>query len=447
MVSSMTWFSDITNRVGIGITNITHHKRSNSNHNNHHHEPVPIFGILAFEAARSMSRLVSLYKSVSEDQIHKLRNVTMRSQGVAYLNSMDEDFLLKLACAERIEDLDRSAISVARFGKKCSDHGLTQFEFTYADLKLGFIDLAKLDFASKEIEKSIVKMEKFISATSSLYAAFESLSEMEALERTTKRWKDHSGPIPKQNPKLEFSEQKLLLLRKEVQHLQEISLWNQTFDKMVGFMARTVCIVYAQICVVFAPHISVLPTVSSRHVRFSSSLIHFKPRDAQDQEPVKKEIVTSRSGPIPKRPQTKQAETGFIRFRSKDTKPLPGENIGFRIGIKENHEYGFGWVEKTTRLFQQAPRTTVGGSGLALRYANVIMLLDKHLESPSSLTDCERDDLYEMLPECLKVSVNFKLRKLYRNQDESEWWVDGTLAQGWKDGLRVIMGWFIAYGT
>ncbi|PIA54652.1 hypothetical protein AQUCO_00900902v1, partial [Aquilegia coerulea] len=433
--SSMTWFSDFSNRVSIGFS---HSKRNNNvSHSTFttttkkkDSKSSPVLGILAFEAARTMSRLVSLYKSLSEEQIDKLRKEVLRSQGVAYLNSMDEAFLLKLACAERIEDLDRSAVTVSRFGKKCSDPGLNQFEFAYADLKLGFVDIAKLD--SKGMEKSIEKMEKYISATSGLYAALESLSELEALERKTKRWKDHSGPMPIQITKQEFSEQKLSIQKQRVQHFKDASLWNQPFDRIVGFMARTVCVIYSRICVVFGPDISVLPNISTRHHRFSSL------QNLDDHESVKKESVTWRSGPITTQ---KIKHIGVHPFRSTELKPVPGENIGFRIGLKENHESGFGWVEKTTRLYQQAPPTTVGGSGLALRYAMVIITLEKYLESPSSLTDSGREDLYQMLPESLKTGLSSKLKKLYKNQDDSEWWEDEALAQGWKDGLDVIMGW------
>lgn len=397
-----------------------------------------------------MSRLVSLSKSLSDEQISKLRKEVMRSQGVAYLNSMDERFLLKLAGAERIEELDSSAVSVARFGKKCTDPSLTQFEFEYADLKLGFMDLAKLDFASKEFDKIIDKMEKFTSATSSLYAELESLSEMEALEKKTKRWKDHSGPIPMHKPRNEYSEQNMLLQRQLVQHFKEISLWNQPFNRIVGLMARTVCILYARICTVFGPYISVLPTVSSRHVRFASLHWHYQPRLSLDEEDmVKKEIiaVTSRSGPI-MQSQTKQT-AGFVRFSSKDLKPVPGENIGFRIGIKDNQELGLGWVEKTTTLVQQAPPSTVGGTGLSLRYADLIIQLEKYLESPSSVTDTGRRDLFEMLPENLRIWVSSKLHRLYRNQNEFGWWEDEALAEGWKDGLEVIIGWLapVAHDT
>ena len=106
----------------------------------------------------------------------------MRSPGVSYLNSKDEGYLLNLACVERLEELDRAASAVTRLGRKCADVGLNKFDHVYNDLKEGMVDLWKIQYKSKEIDKVIYKMKKFISATSSLNTALESLSKMEAEE-------------------------------------------------------------------------------------------------------------------------------------------------------------------------------------------------------------------------------------------------------------------------
>ncbi|KAG6396485.1 hypothetical protein SASPL_142636 [Salvia splendens] len=90
-------------------------------------------GILAFETAKTMSRLISLYKSISDEEISRLRNDAIRSKGVAFLNSGDEKFLLSLASAERLKDLDHAAAAVARQGKKCFDFGLERFDLVYKE--------------------------------------------------------------------------------------------------------------------------------------------------------------------------------------------------------------------------------------------------------------------------------------------------------------------------
>ncbi|KAJ8505771.1 hypothetical protein OPV22_006657 [Ensete ventricosum] len=172
----------------------------------------PVVGILAFEAAATMSRLVSLYRSLDDDEVRRLRT-DMRSQGVTYLTSKDQAFLLRLACAELVDELDRAAAAVARLGHKCSDPLLRGLDRLYADLKAGGICLFLRDGRAadqerfgvgatvKSVEKRIKRMERYVAATSRLYAEMQSLNELEASERRMQQqWRRHSGPIPVQKP-------------------------------------------------------------------------------------------------------------------------------------------------------------------------------------------------------------------------------------------------------
>uniref|UniRef100_A0A803QFR6 Avr9/Cf-9 rapidly elicited protein 137 n=1 Tax=Cannabis sativa TaxID=3483 RepID=A0A803QFR6_CANSA len=151
--------------------------------------PPSNLGILSFETARIISRLVSLYRSLSEDELRRLRMEIMMSKGVCYLNSRDERYLLSLAGAERLEELDTAAEAVSRLGRKCTDLELVRFDFLYADLRLGDIDMKKLDFCSKTVHKMVEKLEKLVGFTANLYAAMESLTELENSERKMNRWK------------------------------------------------------------------------------------------------------------------------------------------------------------------------------------------------------------------------------------------------------------------
>uniref|UniRef100_A0A0E0A079 DUF3475 domain-containing protein n=1 Tax=Oryza glumipatula TaxID=40148 RepID=A0A0E0A079_9ORYZ len=79
----------------------------------------PSLGILAFEAASTMTKLLSLHRSLSEKEVARLRSNTMRAAGVEYLSSTDQAFLLRLACAEAVAALDAAAAAVARLGARC----------------------------------------------------------------------------------------------------------------------------------------------------------------------------------------------------------------------------------------------------------------------------------------------------------------------------------------
>ncbi|KAL3531790.1 hypothetical protein ACH5RR_005311 [Cinchona calisaya] len=375
-------------------------------------------GILAFETAKTMSKLISLYKSLSYEEISRLTCEVMRSKGIAYLNSMDEGHLFGLACAERLEDLNKTATVVARLGQKCKDFGLNRFDLIYNDLKLGIVDLRKLVYGSKDIEKRVEKVEKLIASTSSLYSSLEVLTELEMSERKINQWKDNA-PMRQPKANLDLFKQKLEQQRKQVQHFREISLWSQTFDKSVGLMARIVCFVYARICVVFGPYIPVLSSVSLWNIR--SSHQKYVGRVSQPEfysvEPMKEQIY-SHSGPIP---STSNSKPSVVRFYSRRS----------NFFLQEDDDLG----GRNNRVFHAAGPSTVGGSGLALRYANVILLAEECFLD-SSLDRNTRESLYQMLPENLKSLVKLKLIKNLKGTEDDE-----LLAEGWRAALKDILRW------
>ncbi|BAT10623.1 Os10g0380300 [Oryza sativa Japonica Group] len=75
--------------------------------------------ILAFEVAAAMSRLVSLYCSLSDVEDRRLRVDALLAEGVARVTSTDQSLLLWLACGEVVADLDCAAGSATRFGTRC----------------------------------------------------------------------------------------------------------------------------------------------------------------------------------------------------------------------------------------------------------------------------------------------------------------------------------------
>ncbi|XP_057803475.1 protein PSK SIMULATOR 1-like [Salvia miltiorrhiza] len=343
-------------------------------------------GILSFETAKTMSRLISLYKSVSDEEISRLRNDVIRSKGVAFLNSDDEGFLLGLACAERLEDLDRAAAAVARLGKKCSDFGLERFDLVYKELKEGVVSSGKLRYGSSAAERKIRKIERLVAATSGLHGAVESLAEMEVSERKMKQWKSRDSDLQKAN--YDNLIQKLEIQRREIRNFKEISLWNKSFDKCVDLMARVVLVVHRRICGLFGPRKRI---------------------------PMK-EKVFPHSGPL-----LTASKPVMVRFYSR------------KSGLFEEEEEGV----RTNRIFHSAGPETVGGSGLALRYANVILTAEKYLDSDVAISHVERESFYEMLPENLKILVRAKLSKNMRCAEEG----DALLAEGWRDAVAEILQW------
>ncbi|RZC29318.1 uncharacterized protein LOC114414960 [Glycine soja] len=391
------------------------------------HKAVPraeVLGILAFDAGKTMCHLISLYHSLSDKEITKLRKEVINSKGVTYLNSQHECFLLNLAAAERLEELDTAADTVSRFGRKCSDPSLSRFDLVYADLKLGLIDLRKLSYGARNTPKIISKMEKFVSSTRSLYFAMEYMAELEASDKKRQRLKTVGATNYNSNPKqnMEYLNEQIAYHRKQVQQYKEVSLWSQTLDKTVGIMAKLVCIVYARICSVFGGYISncncyEINDVDNNNNNCCCLLEHrelYKKNYCLYEESLQKRVT--RSGPIPK--ASNNNKTGVIRFLNRD-----GEVDRPKSSVNN-------------RVLRLAPPSTVGGAGLAVRYAEVILSAEQWLHAPATVGQDAREGLYEMLPDRVRQKVAAKLRGRWRREEEGE-----ALSEGWRDAVEEMLEW------
>lgn len=207
-------------------------------------------GILSFEVANVMSKLVHLHKSVSHQEISKLKNETIKSEGVMKLVSSDGSFLLELAYAERLDELNRIAETVSRLGKKCIEPALQGFEHVYGDITSGKIEVRELGFLVKDTEGMIRKMVRYVGATDDLYRELQALNEL--IRSSKKRC------LKKNEESQEILERKLSRQRQIVKLLKTSSLWNQTYDKVVELLVRIICTVYARIYIAFGNNNTIL---------------------------------------------------------------------------------------------------------------------------------------------------------------------------------------------
>ncbi|KAK5771669.1 uncharacterized protein LOC108464879 [Gossypium arboreum] len=379
--------------------------------------------ILAFEAAKTMSRLVALYKSLSDDELFKLRKGPMKSLGVAFLNSMDESYLLGLVCKEKLEDLGHAVVVVSRLSKQCIDDELNRFEIAYHNKKQGIIDVGNVDFNSRNVGKAIEKMEKYANATSALHGSLVALNELEVSEKK----------MQKPNINIDYFNEEINFQRKQVLHFRQISLWSQTFDTSVGLMARIVFVIYARICTIFGPFV---PSLTCIYIPKRKAL-HMKvyPETSYCLL-VDKEKYTehaSKSGPIMKASRTKQ------RARRSHSGQLCLSGSIMKASRTE---------PKNKSLIQSAPGNTVGAAGLALHYANIIVMAESCFHSTTSISNESRENMYEMLPISLKHALRRKLKGHLSKDVEGS---DGGqgLAQGCKEALGEIIGWLapVAHDT
>jgi len=204
-----------------------------------------VIGVLAFEAASLMSKLIYLWKSLSDKHVVKLREEITNSMGIRKLVSDDDDYIVGLICSEMMENLGHVARAVSRLAKKCSDPSLKSFEPVFNDLiKIG-VDPYGWQFTGRKMDRKAKKMERFISANGNLYQEMESLSE---LEHTLRRLK---GNAESDSTTLVEYEKRVAWKQQEVKQLKEMSLWNRTYDYAVQLLVSSLFTIYGRIGHVF----------------------------------------------------------------------------------------------------------------------------------------------------------------------------------------------------
>ncbi|XP_061349341.1 protein PSK SIMULATOR 3-like [Gastrolobium bilobum] len=204
-----------------------------------------VIGVLTFEIARLMSKLVNLWQSLSDKQVSRLREEIRNSVGIRKLVSEDEIIIVRLISSEMLENMAHVAESVARIGKKCSDPSLKGFENAIDEFITLGIDPYGWGFTFKKMEKKVKRMEKFISANASLHQEMEVLADLEQTVRRMKAYCDSDGE------NLIDYQKKVAWKRLEVKNLKDNSLWNRTYDYAVNLLARSLFTIFSRINNVF----------------------------------------------------------------------------------------------------------------------------------------------------------------------------------------------------
>ncbi|XVF66520.1 hypothetical protein PTKIN_Ptkin10aG0043000 [Pterospermum kingtungense] len=506
-----TWILKMGNQVSSNLKHAllldpsSKKKNTQNNPTPKKHETV---GILSFEVANVMSKTVHLHKSLSDAEISKLKSEILKFEGISNLISTDETYLLNLALAERLDDLNKVANVVSRLGKKCSEPALQGFEHVYGDILSGVIDVRELGFLVKDMDGMVRKMERNVNSTANLYNEMEVLNE---LEQATKKFQAN----PHEESKRAF-EQKLIWQKQDVRHLKDVSLWNQTFDKVVELLARTVCTIFARILVVFGEFAlrkdsedgqsservvggfcdrQEVVSRQLKRVLSKSSSVRSGQLGNVDRGAVEKRSVSLKHRGI----DSRKGEFGLLedfgfhcgtspgrlftdclslsssvsRFDYDDNErsvdhddrssqisgccsvandgvkserpnrsppfcrlqvhvPFNADQMQSKCGMLNNAQFG-----PKSRLAAYISPSTVGGSALALHYANVIIVIEKLLRYPHLVGEEARDDLYQMLPTSLTLSLRTNLKSYVKNLAI----YDAPLAHDWKETLDGILAW------
>ncbi|KAH6783032.1 hypothetical protein C2S52_007991 [Perilla frutescens var. hirtella] len=353
-------------------------------------------GVLAFEIAGVMSKLLHLWQSLSDKNIARLRGEALCLEGVRKIVSNDDAFLLGLACAELAENLHLAAKSVNRISKKCEDPSLRRFDRFLDE----FADSGRdpnnwLMISLKEIEQKMKKLDQFVAATAALH---REMDELVALENSRKKSLNLKSRDQNDGSSIVIKEQKILWQRQEVKYLKEKSLWCRSFDTVTSLLARSIFTILARIKLVFGVGNGFLPFPIPLSLPRSVSLSSSSALVYPSENPSSCMFV---SGPIVKG-ENPLAREGFFELNSKFLKP---------------------------------PATTLGAAALSLHYANLIIVMEKMIRSPQLVGVDARDDLYSLLPNSIRFALRARLKGVGFSAS------DPALAAEWRDALHKILGW------
>lgn len=439
-----------------------------------------MIGVLTFEIASLMSKLVNVWHCLEDGQLQRLREEIANSTGIKKFISEDDEYLMELAFAEVMENVGYVARAVVVLGKRCSDS-------TYHNLKQVFDDPVEIDlnwcgweYRLKKMERKVKKMEKFVAATAQLYQELEVLAELEQSLRRVK-----ANPESSQVKLLEF-QQKVLWQRHEVKNLREMSPCIRSYDYVVRLLLRSVfTIVERMKHVVGTNQIRGVEEEnydsgysSDKLLARSHSISALMQSSVQAYE---NNLLGSKSCHLGRsfsnltlsRDKYRSSFKKVIRARRfAHVGPFKGCMTGSDSPVLQSFMLSSSDILRsdgnkmksvnnniepvscssssrmiTTRVFlfnlkhtlSTAPQSTLGSAALALHYANIIILLEKLVSSPHLISLDARDDLYNMLTSSIRTSLRAKLKVFSKNSASSIY--DAGLATEWRLAMTRILDW------
>lgn len=443
-------------------------------------------GIMAYEVASLMSKIVCMWQSLSERELNRLSEEITDSIGVKKLVAEDDDYLMDLALNEIIENFGNVAWSVARLGKKCTDPVYHRFEAFIKDPIANNSEWYGWNYRLKKMDRKVKKMERFVAVMLQMSQELEVQAE---LDQTLRRMQ--ANPEVDRVKLLEFR-QKVTWQHQEVRNLQEMSPWVRTYDYIVRLLIRSLLTILARIKYAFAVdqmssiegdqdsevkyteflsrshsfsasmHSSVYPSesnlcgslgmsvprsaVNRTHQTVQASLTYSKSKRLVSVGPFKGCMIGAADSPI--LPGCKPTGGGSMRYGTVNTKSIekvePGKS-GF-LNNKDKIYFKLATFISKRGLVNASP-STLGHAALALRYANIIKLIEKLASSPHLISLDARDDLYNMLPTSIRSALRARLKAYAKTPASAVY--DASLAEEWKQALERILEWLapLAHNT
>ncbi|KAL5545948.1 hypothetical protein UlMin_005635 [Ulmus minor] len=462
-----------------------------------------VLGILAFEVAGLMSKMVNLWHSLSDREIIRMKEEILGSVGVRRLVSEDDNYLMELALDEIIDNAGCLSRSVIRLSKRCKDpvyHHLEQFYKDPVSNELQWLGWA---YRWTKMDRKVKKMERFVALTMQLSQEQDVLVE---LEQTFRRMQVN---VRLDRVKLLEFQQKVMWQHQEVKNLKEMSPWVRNYDYIVRLLARSLFTILERIKLLFgvnlmasqegksdcqaknsvcllrshsfsaAMHSSVHPSESNRCGFYSTPMMrsstkqgintennrmHSKMQQGHHQSSIQREkhrrsksklyggpfsgcMLAGSDSPLVQ--NSKPPVGGSMRLCPTYVKSMDTVNNSNKppLSLSKNNIYSkLALFNSEKKLLNTRP-DTLGGAALSLQYANVIILIEKLASSPHLISLDARDDLYSMLPTTIRTVLRARLKSCAKMKVSPVY--NPALGAEWSLALERILEWLapLAHNT
>ncbi|KAG2619101.1 protein PSK SIMULATOR 1-like [Panicum virgatum] len=197
--------------------------------------------MLAFEVANTIVRGSNLMRSLSEPSIKHLKEVVFHSEGVQHLISRDIDELLKMAAADKREELEVFTKEVVRFGNRCKDpqwHNLGRYFEKLAS------ERTPQNHLKEDTESVMQKLVTCVQCTAELYHEFHALDRFEQDYRH--KQKEQDG-LSSRGDSLDILKQEVKGQSKHVKSLKKRSLWSKNLEEVMEKLVDVVQFLHLEI--------------------------------------------------------------------------------------------------------------------------------------------------------------------------------------------------------
>ncbi|THU67716.1 hypothetical protein C4D60_Mb05t27650 [Musa balbisiana] len=193
--------------------------------------------ILSFEVANTIVKGFNLMQSLSKENIKHLKEVVLPSEGVQHLISKDIDELLRIAAADKREELKVFSKEVVRFGNRCKDPQWHNLERYFDKLASELPPQNQL----KEVAATV--MEQLMSLAQNTAELYHELHTLDRFEQ------DYRRKHQEEDSATGFQREKSQ--RKHVKSLKKRSFWSKNLEEALEKLVDIVHFLHLEIYYIF----------------------------------------------------------------------------------------------------------------------------------------------------------------------------------------------------